>query len=97
MRDVAGRTTQLLLGRDDADSVTWQDARTLPGQRWMRDATSVFILPVSQTPVYGGVTEHANIGQRCADLRLHLRRRSNLCRGTFRENYFGKCEHSLIW
>ena len=42
-------------------AVTWQDAKTLPGQRWMRDATSVIILPVSQTAVYGGVTEQANI------------------------------------
>ena len=96
MRDLAGLSTESLLGRDDAELMfpttagTWHDAKTLPGQIWMRGTTSVIILPVSQTAVYGGVTEHANIVHvrttMCGRQTSPVKTLKTMCRGTFRED-----------
>ena len=87
-RDVAGRSTELLLGRDDVVTDVSDHRGDVAGRedfaREEMDArcdVSGYSAGVTDA-VYGGVTEPANIVhsvRRCADLRLHPRRRSNIC------------------
>ena len=101
MRDAAGRSTELLLGRDDADTDVSNHRGDVAGRE-----------DVARAEMDGGATSMVrprNIwrsNRACKhracpynDARtsyLTCEDTQNMCRGTFRENLFGKCEHSPI-
>ena len=107
MRDVAGRSTELLLGRDDTDTgvsdhggdVTGRDdvARTEMDARCDVSGYSASVTDSGS----GGVTEHANIVHvrttMCGSQTSPAKTHKNMCRGTLCDNVFGKCTQYLIW